>query len=653
MPPPFSAALEARGPRCVDPCPHPCDFVTPRHRNPLVYDDGVVRVAAVGGLLLVAVACDDPPARPADGGAGDASDDAGSDAAPGIEPPRRPEPPRLSPCPEGWREVRTVAAFAECEPWPEGGRHTCPEGQAHLPGASGCEPLGAACPMGEYPEDLPAGSPVWFVRAGASGGDGTRELPFGTIAEALAAAAAGDTIAIARGLYPEALQLERPVHLVGACAAETILEPAAESIRGGALVPTEAADGSSARDLTFRSARSAALFHRGGTLRLRGVVLTGSGFATAASILGGSLDAERVQLRSEDGTPLDAHGEGGVILRSAELLVEGAGSAGLRISGGDLSAQDVLLRGVSGDDPMALLVHCYGEATCAFDRAVLEDNGTALLLSDGAELLLSRVVLRGPGAPADPSLDGVVSIDSVLRVEATRIEALAGGGILAGGTGSAHLSDLVVRDTGLLARAQAGRGIEIELAEAHLARVHIERSVQVGLIVTGGGTRVSAEDVSIRDVASDALGSWGRCLQVQLGAVLEASRLEALSCREIGVMASEPGTEATLTDLAVSDTQPRACAESTCAGFGAGIGLGSYRGARLRVDRFVSTGNTLVGVQVARDGELDLAEGEVAENPIGANVQVPGYDLTRLSRRVLYRRNGTNLDAEELPVPDP
>ena len=37
---------------------------------------------------------------------------------------------------------------------------------------------------------------------------------------------------------------------------------------------------------------------------------------------------------------------------------------------------------------------------------------------------------------------------------------------------------------------------------------------------------------------------------------------------------------------------------------------------------------------------------------VGVNVQVEGYDLSRVMDRVVFRGNGVNLDSAELPVPD-
>ena len=58
-------------------------------------------------------------------------------------------------------------------------------------------------------------------------------------------------------------------------------------------------------------------------------------------------------------------------------------------------------------------------------------------------------------------------------------------------------------------------------------------------------------------------------------------------------------------------------------------------------------------VQLSRGGTVDLYGGEVAENPIGANVQTEGFDLSRLHNDVRFRDNGEDLDATAQWVPDP
>ena len=70
------------------------------------------------------------------------------------------------------------------------------------------------------------------------------------------------------------------------------------------------------------------------------------------------------------------------------------------------------------------------------------------------------------------------------------------------------------------------------------------------------------------------------------------------------------------------------------------------------MSRFVVQRAALCGAQIAWNGELDLADGEVRESTIGACVQVPGYRLSRLNASVIYVDNGANLQATDFPVPD-
>ena len=157
-----------------------------------------------------------------------------------------PIPPALvdwDSCPSGWSAVRDGDVVA-CEPWSTRPAVACPDGEAWFVGGDACEPVGAACPAGEYADDLPTSGSVLHVRAGAAaGGDGSTASPLGTVAAALARADAGTTIAIAKGTYVEdALEVPAGVDVIGACAAETLLrtervEPglALVSVRAGTV----------------------------------------------------------------------------------------------------------------------------------------------------------------------------------------------------------------------------------------------------------------------------------------------------------------------------------------------------------------------------------------------------------------------------------
>jgi hypothetical protein len=83
-----------------------------------------------------------------------------------------------------------------------------------------------------------------------------------------------------------------------------------------------------------------------------------------------------------------------------------------------------------------------------------------------------------------------------------------------------------------------------------------------------------------------------------------------------------------------------------------GLNAAAFRGGTLRLTFFEST-DALAGILVGENGEVDLDTGIVRHCAVGASVQVPGYDLSRLGSRVVYRDNGIDLDADPLPVPDP
>jgi len=89
----------------------------------------------------------------------------------------------------------------------------------------------------------------------------------------------------------------------------------------------------------------------------------------------------------------------------------------------------------------------------------------------------------------------------------------------------------------------------------------------------------------------------------------------------------------------------------SCSGGGSAVVVAYDTTASIR--RFALERGVECGVLVAHGSGLDLAEGVIASFELGACVQVEGYDVGRLSDRVEFRDNETNLDATDLPVPAP
>jgi hypothetical protein len=130
-------------------------------------------------------------------------------------------------------------------------------------------------------------------------------------------------------------------------------------------------------------------------------------------------------------------------------------------------------------------------------------------------------------------------------------------------------------------------------------------------------------------------------------------RVELLDNRDGGLVAFDAATIVGARNLVVRGTLAQECAVDTCAALAAGMGVVAVAGAQVDLRRFAVTDSALCGVQLVRDGAVDLHEGEVARNPIGANVQTAGFDPQRLGDQVAFRDNGRNLDTSTLPVPEP
>ncbi len=176
-----------------------------------------------------------------------------------VREPARPD----RPCRDGWSTV-TVDGVSDGEPIragcaPDPIAETCGPGAMPVLGEPTCIPQGAACPGGAAwpPEDhlrvvggASEAAHVWYVQANAiPDGDGSREAPFRTTAQAIALATAGDVVALSVGTHAGPVLLDAPIALVGACAGGTTLRSDEPAIDSG--VVTVRAGGSRVADMTI------------------------------------------------------------------------------------------------------------------------------------------------------------------------------------------------------------------------------------------------------------------------------------------------------------------------------------------------------------------------------------------------------------------
>ncbi len=727
-----------------------------------------MRPAFAGLCCLLASAC--PPAS----GETPAPDGGGLEVTPVAppSPPQAPEAVTLTPCPAGWQEVPGASgAPSTCEPWPAAGPGACAADEARFPGDATCGRVGTACGADEWAVGLP-GASVLYVRAGATGGDGSRATPYGSIAAAMAVATPGATVALGAGTFSEPVTLRPGVTLWGACVAQTFLTaPAAANC---AVVKTAGLGGRMKNLRLGGPCVGVRVNPSGNTVALEGVVVDGAQgigilAGNGASVTGHDVVVRKTQLgpAGTGGRGLDA--EYGAEISFTRVSLEDNREAALSASeaGTRVTLTDAVVRGTRAraDGEMGYGASLIRQARLTLTRAVLEQNqqaglnaaaqadvvltdvlvrdtlssanlddaGNGLVFEDGATATLTRCALlrnRTLGllarATARVTASGLVVLDTAttsatgadgagLEVESgARVvvdHAFLAGNHSAGISAEASavtLSDVEVRDTFAGTAAvdianglQVSKGAAVDLARVRLAgnqalgvlvdgngttlegsdlsvvdgrgtaaggdgaalaaqggatvtlyRVAFERNTSVAVQLTDPGTAVSLTDAVVTDTASDALGRWGRGVHVQGSARLSMARAVLERNLDVGVFVGA-GAFVQLEDVRIADTGKRACvAQGSCDDRGGSGVVVLGTDAALKLTRFGLVRSVQCGLQLAEGGVADLSEGEVAESAIGASVLTEGFDLGRISDRVVYRDNARKLDALSMPLPE-
>ena len=218
------------------------------------------------------------------------------------------------------------------------------------------------------------------------------------------------------------------------------------------------------------------------------------------------------------------------------------------------------------------------------------------------------------------------------------------------------VTDTLAQEAGRL----YGRGLNVQQgATARMAYSVIDGNQNAGVFVYGDNSAVELEEVLVSNTRSRELDLMtGRGLSVQAGgqAVVRASVF--YQNRDVSVSAYGQGAELTLERVMIKDSLQRECAlvdPPTCAGQGAGTGLGSYAAASVFIDAVNVANSAQAGVQLAVQGTLTGSNLILRDNPIGVNVQdVPGdYDFFEAVTDLLMENNGINFDSTALSVPDP
>lgn len=659
----------------------------------------VVRVLLVSCVALSLVACDPPVIEPAD--ASVAPD------AIATTDPIAPSPPVLTPCPDGW-SVAMRDEIAICEPAPDDAED-CAGASFRLPGRAACEPVDDACETTTFPTGLDDRRTIRYVRAGASGGDGTEAAPFATIAEALASATSPLTIALAAGEYETQAALPDDLELRGVCAETVVLthadatEPALR-VRPGSRLAIEG--------VTMRTGDVALL--SGGELVVRAIAIEGAATAGIAMI-GGTLEASRVSIR---GTRTDADGrfgrglsfESGTRARLDTIVIEGSHDNGIG------AGRDVVIEGSviairdtspNGAGRFGAGLGLYERSTATLRELAIERAAEGgVIVDEGSEITLEDAAVRDVVSEASMANGrGVFVRSGTARLRRVLIERASGAAIYATDRATLALTDVVCADTRLSGDFAAGLGVidgtvatvdrlgvlgaawmgivtlasdasldardvivrRVEIAQnlgeglvagegarVSIARVSIEDTHALGVMAYGTGTTVALTDARIQRVRETTEYGVGRGVEADVGATITLTRAIVDDVVDTGIVAFgmlEAGTVVSLEDVRVTNVRERSCVSTTCPTEGGGSGVAAVFGGVITAQRLEVIGAPLCGVQVAVAGSLDVTSGTISESSIGACVQIEGYDLSRVVDGVEYRGNERNVESASVYVP--
>ncbi len=200
---------------------------------------------------------------------------------------------------------------------------------------------------------------------------------------------------------------------------------------------------------------------------------------------------------------------------------------------------------------------------------------------------------------------GILVCDgAALSVEACSFSRNMAAGIVAHDSGTrVSLEGVLVEETRSNGLAEDGFGVDVyDGVELWASGCEIAGNACEGLVVSGRGTEVTIVDSSVRDTRPNGNGEDGFGIAVQEGAKLSAERCEVVGNTLSGILVVDPGTEVTLEDIVVRDTNPSEDGEG-------GHGIQAANGALLRAEgcglvenRSVGLAAMGVGTQVALRG---------------------------------------------------
>jgi hypothetical protein len=337
-------------------------------------------------------------------------------------------------------------------------------------------------------------------------------------------------------------------------------------------------------------------------------------------------------------------------------------NSGVEADQGTLSLTDALIETTtvpSGPNGTGVGAAALRNGTITLERAVLRDNIGLGGVAIGASMVFTDVTLSGTQFVATPVQGDYgggalfLQMGSHATVSRTRFThngsvallVLDVGSILSG-------TDLTIDATQPNPNGLGGVGaIFARGAQAVLMGLTLDGNATGALDVGDTGTSVSVDDLVVTNTASDGTGSYGQGVLVRTGANLSGNRALVSNNHVAGLMADGMGATASFTGFSGKGTQP--CTGTAHCPMGSTPSqLAALDGAHVTLGDVLLAGDgSSIGVLQASGGQIDLSQGEVSYNAIGADVMDAAFDTSRLGNGVVFRHNGQQLLDQMVPLP--
>jgi hypothetical protein len=437
----------------------------------------------------------------------------------------------------------------------------CPIGTMAILGETTCQPI-ASCGSGSW-GDIPSDANTQHVDPSYTGGgnDGTAAAPWLTLTEAMAAASAGDVVALAAGDYPGPVALSDGVTLWGRCPEmvsitgaanqSAVTMSAASELRGlrvvGGAVGVDVVVGpATIREVSVQDSQLQGIVVRAPST-LNRVAVEGTGDA-GIFVTGSTLTMDDAWLHDSDwiGVAVFNAGAQRSEAQVTGLVVERVSRVGVLVQGSDATLEDCAIRDLTEVGNAGRGIHTQiddatllrGQTTlrrCSVERAV--EHGVSFSGSDGLmeDVTILDTLARSDGSEGQGLMirnnDATGEASDVVVDHATVESSRLAGVTVAGAT--AELGHLLVRDTlPRVADDEEGRGLAVvEQATSNsppnvtLTDGILEGNHGAGLSNTGGELLVERSIVRETEVEV-ATGLFGRGITSQGGTSPDQATLE-------------------------------------------------------------------------------------------------------------------------------